>query len=56
LVAAVVGREAQGGKAETETEARQTGAAQRRREEERRVELGVKVTVERVGNEMKGKR
>jgi hypothetical protein len=53
---AVVGREAQGGKAETETEVRQTGAAQGRREERRRVKLGVKVTVERVGNEVKGKR
>jgi hypothetical protein len=35
---------------------RQTGAAQGRREERRRVELGVKVTVERVRNEVKGKR
>jgi hypothetical protein len=52
----LVGREAQGGKAKTETEVRQTSAVQGRREERRRVQLGVKVTVERVGNKVKGKR
>jgi hypothetical protein len=52
----MVGRETQGVKAKTKTEVRHTGAAQGRREEGRRVELGVKVTVERVGNKVKGKR